>query len=202
MKYKDMKIAVKLLDEEWNLGKREAGVTSNICAWIYLMEILEVTEKFVYYHENGKMLGFAGYSKYGSKRHRLKKKFYTFIKKQLYKSKDIKDFNALQYYKNNYNYMPDYLKIKFDGEISILIINSKIRGKGIGKKLLSDLFELAKKDDINNLLICTDDSCDYHIYELFGCKKVYEKVVENKEFCKKTPTLKERVYIYCKTLTE
>ena len=31
MRYHDMKQAVKLLDKEWNLGKREAGVTSDVC---------------------------------------------------------------------------------------------------------------------------------------------------------------------------
>ena len=41
MRYHDMKQAAKLLDKEWNLGKREAGVTSDVCAWIYLMERLK-----------------------------------------------------------------------------------------------------------------------------------------------------------------
>ena len=44
MKYRDMKQAVKLLDKEWNLGKIEAETISDICAWIYLMQILEETE--------------------------------------------------------------------------------------------------------------------------------------------------------------
>ena len=75
MKYKDMKQAVKLLDKEWNLGKREAETTSDICAWIYLMSILEETENIVYYKEQGKLIGFAGYSKYSSKKHIIRKKF-------------------------------------------------------------------------------------------------------------------------------
>ena len=44
------------------------------------MEVLEQTEQFVYYRENGKMLGFAGYSNKNSKKHKLRKRFYTFIK--------------------------------------------------------------------------------------------------------------------------
>lgn len=56
------------------------------------MEILEETEKFVYYRENEKLLGLAGYSKDSSKKYILGKRFYTFIKNQLYKSKEIKDF--------------------------------------------------------------------------------------------------------------
>ena len=47
MRYRDMKYAVKLLESEWDLGKKECGASGNICAWIYLMEILEETEQFV-----------------------------------------------------------------------------------------------------------------------------------------------------------
>ena len=112
MKYKDIKIAVKLLDKEWNLGKKEAETTTDICAWIYLMEVLEETEQFVYYRENGKLLGFAGYSKINSKKNRLKKKFYPFVKNRLYKSKKIKNLEALHEYENNYDYMPQDMKSK------------------------------------------------------------------------------------------
>ena len=200
MKYKDMKQAVKLLDKEWNLGKIQAETTSDICAWIYLMGILEETEQFIYYRENGKLLGFAGYSKINSKKHRLKKKFYTFVKNLLYKSKKIKNLEALHEYENNYDYMPQNMKNKFDGEVSIIIIDSSLRGKGIGKKILSDLFELAKKDNIKNLSIYTDDSCSYYIYEALGCKRVYETTVENKEPGILGCVSKEQAYIYCKEL--
>lgn len=200
MKIKDMKQAVFLLSKEWNLGKKESGATNNICAWIYLMEILEETEKFVYYKENGKLLGFAGYSNNSSKKHILKKKIYTFIKKRLYKSKSIKDINALHEYNNNYNYMPENLKEKYGGEVSILILDSSLRGKGIGKKMLSNIFELAKKDNIKNLYIYTDDSCNYHIYENLGCNRVYETIVENKEDESLGNTLTEHAYIYEKNL--
>ena len=88
MKIKDMKQAVNLLSKEWNLGKKESGATNDICAWIYLMTILEETEQFIYYRENGKLLGFAGYSNILSKKHGLRKKLYNFIRNKLYKSKN------------------------------------------------------------------------------------------------------------------
>ena len=200
MRYKDMKQAVNLLGREWNLGKKESGAIGDICAWIYLMEVLEETEQFVYYRENGKLLGFAGYSKINSKKHRLRKKFYIFVKNRLYKSKKIKNLKALHEYENNYDYMPQDMKSKFDGEVSMLIIDSSLRGKGIGKKLLSDVFELAKKDNIKNLSIYTDDSCSYYIYEALGCKRIYETTVENKEPGKLGCVSKEQAYIYRKEL--
>lgn len=198
MKIKDMKQAVLLLSKEWNLGKKESGATNNICAWIYLMEVLEETEQFVYYKEDGRLLGFAGYSNKSSKKHILKKKFYTFIKNRLYKS--IKDIDALHEYEKNYDYMPEDLKEKYDGEVSMLILDSSLRGKGIGKKMLSNVFELAKKDNIKNLYIYTDDSCNYYIYESLGCNRVYETIVENKEYGRLGNVLTEHAYIYEKNL--
>ena len=200
MTIKDMKRAVKLLESEWDLGEKESGASRHLCAWIYLMEILEESEQFVYYRENGKLLGFAGYSKNNSKRHLFKKRFYTFIKKQLYKSKEIKDINALKEYEDNYYYVPDELKDYFDGEVSMLIIDKSLRGKGIGKKMLSEIFELAKKDNMKNLQILTDESCSYYIYESLGCKRIYVTIVEDKEYGKLGNITTEKAYIYEKIL--
>ncbi|MCI8700510.1 MAG: GNAT family N-acetyltransferase [Clostridia bacterium] len=136
MYYSEMIQAVKILANEWNLGKKECGVTGNICAWIYLFTVLEESEKIVTYKNGRKLVGFSGYSKANSKKHLLKKKFYTIMKKQLYKSKDIKDLDALKVYENNYNYLPKELENYFDGEVSILIVDKDYRGKNIGKKLL------------------------------------------------------------------
>lgn len=200
MKIKDMKQAVTLLENEWNLGQKGSGASGRLCAWIYLMEILEETEQFVYYRENGQMLGFAGYSKDNSKKHLLQKRFYTFIKNQLYKSKDIKDIKALKEYEDNYSYVPEAMRGYFDGEVSILILDKKCRGRGIGKKLLQEIFKLAQKDNMKNLQILTDESCNYYIYEKLGCEKVYETIIENKEYGKLGNVLTEKAFIYEKKL--
>ena len=200
MKIKDMKQAVKLLSNEWNLGKKESGATNDICAWIYLMGILEETEQFVYYRENGKMMGFAGYSKKSSKKQKLKKRFYTFIKKMLYKNKSINDLKGLHEYENNYDYMPDELKNNYDGEVSMLIIDQSLRGQGIGKKLLSELFEIAKKDNVKKLYIYTDDACNFYIYEKLGCQKVYDTIIDNKEYKKCGNVASSSAYVYEKIL--
>ncbi len=196
MKVNDMVRAVELLENEWDLGEIESGASRRLCAWIYLLEILEETEQFVYYRENGKLLGLAGYSKWKSKKHILKKKFYTFIKKQLYKSKEIKDVNALMEYSKNYDYVPENMRDYFDGELSILILDKSYRGRGIGKKLLLDVFDLAKKDNMKNLQILTDESSNYGVYESAGCKKVYQTIIENKEYGKSGKVNREIAFIF------
>ena len=200
MKYNEMKQAVKLLSKEWNLGKKESGADNDICAWIYLFDVLQESEKIIKYKDGNKLIGFCGYSKECSNKHKLSKKFYGFVKNRLYKSKSIKNLKAFIEYENNYNYIPEELKNYFDGEVSILIVDEDYRGKKIGKKLLLDVFELAKKDNMKNIQIVTDESCNYKFYESLGCKKVYETIVENKKIEQLGNGYTEKAFIYEKKL--
>lgn len=200
MMYNEMKQAVKLLSKEWNLGKKEAGADNDICAWIYLFDVLQESERIIKYKDGNKLIGFCGYSKEYSNKHKLSKMFYGFVKNRLYKSKSIKNLKAFKEYENNYNYMPDELKNYFDGEVSILIVDEDYRGKKIGKKLLLDVFELAKKDNMKNIQILTDESCNYNFYESLGCKKVYETIVENKKIEQLGNGYTEKAFIYEKKL--
>lgn len=200
MKYNEMKQAVKLLSKEWNLGKKEAGADNDICAWIYLFDVLQESERIIKYKDGNKLIGFCGYSKEYSNKHKLSKMFYGFVKNRLYKSKSIKNLKAFKEYENNYNYIPEELKNYFDGEVSILIVDEDYRGKKIGKKLLLDVFELAKKDNMKNIQIVTDESCNYKFYESLGCKKVYETIVENKEIEQLGNGYTEKAFIYEKKL--
>ncbi len=200
MNYNEMKQAVKLLSKEWNLGKKEAEANNDICAWIYLLDILQESEKIIKYKEGNKLIGFCGYSKESSNKHKVSKEFYKIVKNRLYKSKSIKNLEALKEYENNYNYVPKELKNYFDGEVSILIVDKDYRGKKIGEKLLIEVFELAKKDNMKNLQIMTDESCNYKFYENLGCKKVYETIVENKEIGQIGNGYTEKAFIYEKKL--
>ncbi|MCI8412134.1 MAG: GNAT family N-acetyltransferase [Clostridia bacterium] len=200
MYYSEMKQAVELLSNEWNLGKKECSAIGNSCAWIYLFTILEESEKIVSYKDGRKLVGFCGYSRNNSKKHLFKKKFYTIVKNKLYKSKNIKDLNALKQYENNYEYLPKELENYFDGEVSILLVDKNYRGKSIGKKLLFEVFDLAKKDNMKNLQILTDESCNFKFYENCGCKKIYEAIVKNQEYSKLGNISSEKAFIYEKTL--
>ena len=60
MTIKEMKQAIKLLSKEWNLGKQEAEADNDICAWIYLLDILQESEKIITYKLGNKLIGFCG----------------------------------------------------------------------------------------------------------------------------------------------
>lgn len=181
MNLKEMFQAVELLYSEWDLGKTSSKSSGKICAWIYLMEILEESEIIITEKDNNKLIGFCGYAKWNSKRNLIKKKLYNFVKKMLLHSPLIKNKEAIIKYSNDYDYTPKEMENYFDGEVSIIILNKNHRGKGLGKKMLLKIFDYAKNDNMKNIQILTDESCNFKFYENCGCDKVYETVIPNGE---------------------
>lgn len=104
---------------------------------------MEESEKIVIKKRNNKVIGICGYSKYTSNKHKLRKLFYRIPKTILiHKNPQVK--KSINEY-NNYDYTPKELENHFDGELSILIVNKKYRGHNIGKKMITKIFEYAKK---------------------------------------------------------
>ena len=198
----EMKQAVDILYNEWELEKTPSHSKGKICAWIYLFEILEETEKMIIEKDNGKVIGICGYAKWNSKKHIIRKKLFGILKTLLIWSPLVKDKKAIYKYNNDYNYVPDELANYFDGEISILILNSNYRGKGIGKKMLSQIFEYARNNNMRNIQILTDESCNFKFYEACGCIKIYEKVIYNSETNHYGNKSSELGYIYEKRFRE
>ena len=201
MNIKEMRQAVDILGKEWNLGKKESGAEGNICAWIYLMEILEESEKIITYKENGELIGFCGYAKWNSKKHLLRKKLSKIIKNRLMNSKKIKNKNAIKKYDENYGYYaPKEIQKKFDGEISILIVKKQYQNKGIGTNLLLEVFKLAKEDGLKKIQILTDESCNHKFYQKCNCKIIYKTKIQNIESSIVGNKKFETAYVYQKIL--
>ena len=196
MKHKYKKQVVEMLSNEWDLGKTKSGAKGKIAGWIYLYEILEESEELVFEIDNGKVIGICGYAKWNSKKHIFRKKFYHILKVLLMHSPLLKNKQEMYNYHKNYNYTPENMEEYFDGEISILILNKNYRGKGIGKKMLLEIFDKAKKNNMKNIQILSDESSNYKFYENLGCKKVYETTIYNGEPGKNGNSYKEQGYIY------
>lgn len=200
MKIKSHKHIVDMLYNEWDLGKKSSNAKGKTCAWIYWFEILNEAEQVIIEKQDNKVVGVCGYSKWNSKKHCLRKKYYGILKNILIHSPLIKNKQAIYKYNDDYYYLPKELENHFDGEITILIVDKSYRGKKIGKKLLIKTFELASKDNMKNIQILSDESCNYKFYENLDCKKVYEKIIPNGEPDKCGNISSERGFIYEKDL--
>ncbi len=202
MTLKEMRNVFDLLDNEWDLGKTISKSRGKICAWVYLFEILEESEIVIMEKENNKVIGICGYAKWNSKKGLIKKRFYTLLKKLLIHSPFINNKKALIKYNEDYDYTPKELKNYFDGEISILIVDERFRGKGVGKKLLLKILKIAKNDNMKNLQILTDQSCNFKFYEKLNCTKIYEKIIPEGEPDKLGNVKSDIGYIYEKKLND
>ncbi|MDD3185182.1 MAG: GNAT family N-acetyltransferase [Anaerostipes sp.] len=65
--------------------------------------------------------------------------------------------------------------IKYQGEISFFAINSKYRGRGLGKELFQIMAEYMKEENVRNFFLFTDTTCNYHFYERQGMTRRGEK---------------------------
>lgn len=196
MKHKYKKQIVDMLSKEWDLGKTRSKAKGKTAGWIYLFEILEESEDIILEIENDKVIGVCGYAKWNSKKHLLRKKYYHLLKNLTIHSPLIKNKKAMLKYHNEYDYVPEDMKDYFDGEISILILDNNYRGKGIGKKMLLEIFEKAQKNGMRNLQILSDESSNYEFYEHLGCTRVYETTIYYGEPGKNGNHLQEQGYIY------
>ena len=146
------------------------------------------------------LIGFCGYGKFHARKN-LRQKFYNLLNKGLRKSPRIKNKKALEKYYENYDdYVPENLAKKFDGEISILILDKKFRGQGFGKNMIQEIFVCAKKAGLKNLEIMTDESCSFGFYEKLGCEKVFETTIKNSEPEKCNCVATEQAFVYEKKL--
>ena len=202
MKIKYHKQIVDMLDDEWDLGKKRPNAIGKICAWIYWFEILTDVEKIIIEKQDNKVVGVCGYSKWNSKKRYFRKKFYKILKNILIYSPFVKNRQAIKEYNKAYEYLPKNLEHYFDGEVAILIVDKKYRGNKIGEKLLTNIFDLAYKDNMKNIQISTDESCNYKFYEKMNCKKVYETDVVNGEPNEDTDKFIEKGFIYERKLTQ
>ncbi len=201
MKIKNHRQIVEMLFKEWDLGKQASHAKGKTCAWIYWFEILSEAEEIIAEKENGNILGICGYSKWNSKKHRIRKKIYQLLKWLLIHSFLIKNREAIIKYDNDYSYLPKELENYFDGEITILIVDKQHRGKKIGKKLLNEVFKMAADDGMKNIQILSDESCNYKFYENLGCTKIYETLISNGEPDKCGKITSEKGFIYEKKLS-
>ncbi len=200
MRLSEIRQAVTLLDNEWELGEVDTRTNGRVCAWLYLLEILAESEKIVVATVDKRVVGFAGYAKWNSENKKIRKKLYQICRSIILYSPLVKNREALVRYNDNYDYVPAKMAEALEGEVSILLVDEEFRGRGLGKRLLSEVFELARKDGMRNIQILTDESCNFHFYERMGCEKYYETEIENQEYGRLGKVSIEKAYVFVKWL--
>ena len=182
IKIKHFKDCINLFDKEWDLGKSHSLSTGKICALIYLFEVIRYSDLLIGYFDNNKLIGFAGFGNYKKPKNKIKKRFYNFLYHLSFYNPKIKDKAKLKKYYDALDYLPSNLENYFDGELSMLIVDSNYRGKKIGLELFNKICLLAKENGMENMRIDSDESCSFSFYEKTGCIKKYDEMRPSLEY--------------------
>lgn len=86
------------------------------------------------------------------------------LKKQLTRENDL-NYKQIQII---YKELLDRHKNKFDGILTLFLVDKKYRGLGIGYKLFTNLLLYLKNKRTNRIYLYTDSECNYHFYEKQG----------------------------------
>lgn len=65
-------------------------------------------------------------------------------------------------------------KSSYGCEISLFFVSDLARGKGIGKGLMGRFIEYCRENDIQNIILMTDASCNFGFYDHCGFTRVNE----------------------------
>lgn len=168
---KDMRKFVEMLGKEWNLGKRQSCTKGNVCAWLYAFWILADAKHMYTYEKNNKAVGFCGFGAYQHPLN-IRQRMYLMLF-NLYRLHPLIIYpKKLDDYYERYEYVPEQLKTPGNGSLSVILVDPKYRGKGIGRKLFEFVISQAEKSGVKKIIIETDESCNVNFYEKLGCKKI------------------------------
>lgn len=79
--------------------------------------------------------------------------------------------------KDTYNEIIEGRKDDFQGCIQLFIVSKESRGLGIGKTLISFLFNYMRSMDVQSIYLYTDTRCNYKFYDSQNFKRLNEKEI-------------------------
>ncbi|WP_099335897.1 GNAT family N-acetyltransferase [Clostridium cadaveris] len=88
--------------------------------------------------------------------------------------KVLKEFSKIH---NTYDELIKGKKCDFQGCIQLFIVSKESRGLGVGKALVSQLFNYMNKMDVKSLYLYTDTKCNYGFYDSQNFNRLNEKKV-------------------------
>ncbi|AIY83130.1 acetyltransferase domain protein [Clostridium baratii str. Sullivan] len=103
---------------------------------------------------------------------------------------DPTELESIMEIKENKSIISEFLKIKdtyteiikgrkddFQGCIQLFIVSKESRGLGIGKTLISHLFNYMRSMNVQSIYLYTDTRCNYKFYDSQNFKRLNEKEV-------------------------
>lgn len=93
--------------------------------------------------------------------------------------KSLKEFSKV---KGAYKDVINGMENDFEGCIQLFIVSNESQGLGVGKALVSNLFDYMKSMDVKSIYLYTDTICNYGFYDSQNFKRLNEKEVSFESF--------------------
>ncbi len=195
---KYLKESYTLMLDTWTFDSNLEGLKNREVFYKFLFQSFQTSSNYneVVLNEKDEVVGYIFAN--------LKKEKQPVISLSLYfnwffdilRGKYGKRANAFKFYKQLYKLHDDVMKDSnlFDSEINLFFVSSKVRGEGVGKKILNNFIETCKKNNINNTSLQTDTDCNYGFYDYCGFE------LHNEVYSKLYPKTKGKYNTFCYTM--
>lgn len=166
----DIAVVRHMLEEIWEIDKFTAGdskTANNIISSILYNDLANQNYSEVAVLD-GKVVGvLLARIKINKQTHTIwsfKSKYHSFCLKTFRKGND----GCSEYLKVDNSFKKLLAQNTSDSELIFFMVDDNIRGKGIGKSLLSHYMDECRSRNINNLCLVTDTQCNYEYYDKNG----------------------------------
>lgn len=174
-------VAVKhMLEEIWEIDKFTAGdskTANSIISSILYSDLVNQNYSEVAVLD-GKVVGvLLARIKNIGKTHLMwgfKTKYHLFCLKTFRKNKT----GCMEYLKVDNSFKKLLAQNTSDSELIFFMVDNNLRGKGVGKTLLSHYLNECRLQGITNLCLVTDTQCNYEYYDRTGFTLEYEDTLE------------------------
>ncbi|EGT3616480.1 GNAT family N-acetyltransferase [Clostridium perfringens] len=96
----------------------------------------------------------------------------NYISIALGNSKEKKELKQFVTVSKAYEKLLEDRKAEFQGSITLFAVREGYRGYGIGKKLVGNLLDYMRENEVKKLYLFTDTICNYGFYESHGFKRL------------------------------
>ncbi|KNF07656.1 acetyltransferase [Gottschalkia purinilytica] len=198
-KMTDFKDLCNLIDSTWNLNRFIGNSEdTELATEIFLFTSLYSSTYTQVVEEDGKAVGLL-FGRIDKELNFVKKSKYGFIiigkliKFLFNRNEKLSLFYELIKRARDLTYIPRNLKKTFDGEVTLFVLDSSCRGKGIGKSLMNNFINVCRDKKLNKIYVFTDTECNYGFYEAYDFKRIRKR---NNKYPMKDGELNTEDYMY------
>ena len=176
-KHKYFKAICKLTDHEWDMGKTMAKTKNLLPTKFYYY--LAFRDHPVYHYvllDNGECIGYIALADCRKKNSIFKRAWYNFL--MWFTTIRMKSPSGFKKFWSYYDFIPPVGSFDCDCELKHWIVHEAYRKNHNGKHLWTVAMAQARNLGLRNMIIYTDNTSSYWVYDMMGATRELERDVD------------------------